>query len=336
MVQISSGDMARTYLMQRHTSVLRQTIEKAAAEVTTGQTADLGRHLRGDVGMLAAMDTSLARLDGYRTNTARAAVVAESMQAALSSIDALTDGILPGLLNSATTGWTAATPALAEDARQRFGATVAILNGFVGDRALFSGTQSDTAPLIGADSILQEIESVVGASGAVTVTDVAAAISDWFDDPAGFATFAYRGAAEDPLFPIGEGEAVTLAPRATVEALRDTLKGLATASLAGAAGLSLAPETRRGLLTRAGETLMGADSARVTLASDLGIVEARIEAAATRNDATATALQLARSRMVSADPYTAATELEAAQTRLETLFSITARLSRLNLTDFLR
>ena len=40
--------------------------------------------------------------------------------------------------------------------------------------------------------------------------------------------------------------------------------------------------------------------------------------------------------MTEADPYRTATDLQAAQTRLETLYVLTARLSRLNLTEYLR
>ena len=40
--------------------------------------------------------------------------------------------------------------------------------------------------------------------------------------------------------------------------------------------------------------------------------------------------------MTEADPYRTATDLQAAHTRLETLYVLTARLSRLNLTEYLR
>ena len=55
-----------------------------------------------------------------------------------------------------------------------------------------------------------------------------------------------------------------------------------------------------------------------------------------RNQAELLSLELAQSDLVGADPYRLATELEAVQTNLEMLYSITARLSRLNLTDFIR
>ena len=40
--------------------------------------------------------------------------------------------------------------------------------------------------------------------------------------------------------------------------------------------------------------------------------------------------------IVAADPYQTAVDLEAAQLQLESLFTITARLSRLTLTEFIR
>jgi flagellar hook-associated protein 3 FlgL len=47
-------------------------------------------------------------------------------------------------------------------------------------------------------------------------------------------------------------------------------------------------------------------------------------------------LEIARADLVAIDPFEAATRMEAAQTQLETLYSVTARLSRLSLVDFLR
>jgi flagellar hook-associated protein 3 FlgL len=40
--------------------------------------------------------------------------------------------------------------------------------------------------------------------------------------------------------------------------------------------------------------------------------------------------------MYQADPYQAATELELAQTQLEAVYTLTARLSRLSLSDYLK
>ena len=56
---------------------------------------------------------------------------------------------------------------------------------------------------------------------------------------------------------------------------------------------------------------------------------------AIRNAAEASALQIARNGLVAADPYDTATAIQAVQTQIETLYTLTARLSRLSLTDYL-
>ncbi len=46
-------------------------------------------------------------------------------------------------------------------------------------------------------------------------------------------------------------------------------------------------------------------------------------------------MEIARTELIGADPYDTATEMEAVQGQLETLYTVTARLSRLSLADFL-
>ena len=82
--------------------------------------------------------------------------------------------------------------------------------------------------------------------------------------------------------------------------------------------------------------VLTSQDALVGLGARLGVSEVRIETVQSRNQAELLSLELAQSDLVGADPYRLATELEAVQTNLEMLYSITARLSRLNLTDFIR
>ena len=68
----------------------------------------------------------------------------------------------------------------------------------------------------------------------------------------------------------------------------------------------------------------------------LGRAEAQIEIASARNSAESTALQIARTGMLAADPYETATKLQETQTQLEMIYSITARMTRLSLVDYLK
>jgi flagellar hook-associated protein 3 FlgL len=86
----------------------------------------------------------------------------------------------------------------------------------------------------------------------------------------------------------------------------------------------------------AGERVMTGNDSLIQLAAKIGTSEARIDTALSRNAAEKLTLEIATAELVQSDPFTLATELEAVQTNLETLYAVTARLSRLNLTDFIR
>ena len=58
--------------------------------------------------------------------------------------------------------------------------------------------------------------------------------------------------------------------------------------------------------------------------------------ASARNGAETSALEIARTDILAIDPYRTATELQSTETRLETLYTLTARLSRLSLSEYLR
>ena len=88
----------------------------------------------------------------------------------------------------------------------------------------------------------------------------------------------------------------------------------------------IAPDERREILLSAAEHVF----------TDLGYAEARIEDSKVRQEAEASSLEIARNTLLGVDPFDVATRLTDAQQRLESLYAVTARLSRLTLSDFLR
>jgi flagellar hook-associated protein 3 FlgL len=198
---------------------------------------------------------------------------------------------------------------------------------------VFSGLATDTPPLGSAEDLLSALETA--ATGATTAGQVAAAVANWFADPAGYAAF-YQGGLALTGTPIAPGETAEATTTALDPAIRDTLAGLAMAALVDRGILTGNPEEQARLVERAGQELQGSQDARVTLAARIGSLEARVEAARTRNAAEATALGVLRSEIGSVDPYEAATRLESARAQLESLYLVTARVARLSLVDFLR
>ena len=228
--------------------------------------------------------------------------------------------------------------AAAFDARQKLHSAVSALNVRVGDRYLLSGTATDAKPLSGAQDILDALGTAI--TGQVTASGVITAIASWFDAPAGgggYLDTVYGGSAT-PLAPfaIGSEEEASMAITASDTTLRATLKGLALAAMVAEGALPGDDVGRALMVKTAGQILMTANTDLATLRGNLGSVEGHINDIATRNQAESSSLEIARSDIVAADPFATANKLEAVKTRLETLYTLTARLSRLSLADYLR
>lgn len=334
---MSIGDLAQSYQMRRNNLQLKEQMVRLAQEMTTGVTADLAGAVSGDFMALAGIDRSLRTLDAYRSATSEASLFATTMQAALSAVQDIPGQIGPTLLSAATSSNPAQVGATTADARQKFLGAVATLNVQVGDRFLFAGKTTDVRPLADGKDMLAAL--VTATASALTAADVALAVDTWFDAApggGGFLDVAYFGSAS-PLAPfrLGEDETAELAVTATDPALRDLLKGLAMASLV-AEGVLSASNAERSLLVRtAGERVLGADGTMAVLRARVGTVEGHVDQIAVRNSAETTALRIARNAIVAADPYETASALEAVTAQMETLYTLTARLSRLRFSDYL-
>lgn len=330
----SFGDLAHLFQRSRQMSGLKERIARTGTELTTGLVQDSSRHLTMRTQGLAALETTLKQLDAFSRAAKDTGLRLGAATAALDVIEGQASDLSVELLKVTPTSSTASLSALSRDASERFSSAVEILNTRLAGQSLFAGAAVDQTALRPADEILGALETVL--AGAFSAADVDAAVSNWFDDPAGFAAFAYLGGA--PVQPIAVSSADRTAPSVTAldEGLRDTLKGLATAALLDRGILPGNAEAKAQLAFRAGERLFGSLPGLTALGADLGYQAARADAALSRNQAETSALQMARADMIGADPFVAATELEEAQTQLESVFAITARMSRLNLMDFLR
>lgn len=335
---ISVGDMARVFQMRHQSGALRQEAARLTSELTTGQKQDTGAALRGDFSTLAGIDGSLSALSAYKSATTEATLVADTMQTVLTGIRALTSRGGPALLSIAETDSATTVTARSGDARQSFLATIALLNTSSGGRFAMAGAASDQMPVASGSDMLGWLrEAVDGETGA---TGIVAKLDAWFDAPAGeggYLDLAYRGSTEaiGPI-PLGAGETTNLPFTAADPEVRDTLKGLALAALVSD-GLLAGDDIERARLTRiAGQKVMSGDERLIAMQTRLGMQEQTIAVATSRNAAETTALTTARAGLAEADPYETATALEAVRNQIETLYTVTARMSRLSLTNFLK
>jgi flagellar hook-associated protein 3 FlgL len=335
MTSTSIGDMAHTFMLRRQTVALKQEAQIAGTELATGRTADAAQHLRGDVMRLSGIETSLTRLSAFQVATNDAAITTSSMQQVLANVDQMTQTLGSTLLNAGTMGEAGTLSAFLQDADQRFQSVVASFNTRLGEGSLFAGVATDGPALADTDTILQTLEVAISAAGAVTATEIEAAVTTWFEDPAGFDTIGYIGGNATSAQVISAEDKVNIGFTARDPAIRDTLMALSLASLMHRGNVTSSGSVQADLTRRSGELLVQSHSDRATLAGRIGIAEARIEEASTRNETERSALQMLQSNVLGVDPFEAATRMESAQDQLETLYAITARLSRLSLVDFL-
>jgi flagellar hook-associated protein 3 FlgL len=329
------GDRALTGLLRTGTLEAKVEMSRHARELATGTSAAPGRHLKGDLSAISAIDARLAALAGHTQVTRAAALQFEAMQAAFDRLATSGDALGGQLRIALQSNITGALQAGAGQARVSFDEAVATLNLQVAGRSIFAGTAPEGPALAPAPEIMDALQAAT--AGATDVPALVQAVRDWFADPAGFAQAAWRGgpAQTAPLRLSPEVAApppeTALAPEITAQ-----LAALALGALVGTAPQAASPEGRAALAAASADALVSAQGGLIALQARTGLAEARVARAEAANGAEAAALGLARAEVLGVDPFEAATRLQEAQGRIEALYTLTARLSRLSLLEYLR
>lgn len=327
-----TGDMAMTTLLSRHSHNLRTELQTRLAEVSSGLKSDLTTAVGGDFSALAAMDHSLQRLQGYAANTNEAGLFLDVVQNALDLVSLSASTLATDTLQTVGLSNQPDLGVLSNDARRTFETSIAALNTRFTDKAVFSGVSSDTTPVPDAETILSSLQTAT--ASATTVNDVLVAVNDWFMGATGYEA-AYAGGSPRSDVPVAPGETADLSVTALDPVFRATLRDIATLALLERGVLAGDNAARTELARSAGEGLMSSSASRSQLMARVGSTQAQIAAASTRNGAEETALGIAKAGIVAADPYEAATQLQDLQSRLEALYLITARVSRLSLSEYI-
>ncbi|MDO6458847.1 flagellin [Celeribacter halophilus] len=332
---ISFGDMATSIRNMRVTTQTKLDLEKYGSEVASGEKYDLSASVSGDFSPLASIERSLRTLQSYDLAIKEADLFATTVQSSLGSISEHVEELSSVLLTASTNGDATSVSVAGTDARTRFDAVVSTLNTRIGNRSLFSGAATGETALISADEIMNDLVAAV--AGSSSFSDVEAIVDDWFmSSSGGFEMIAYQGSdiALSP-FALGEHETVRVDFSANDASIRETLKGLALAALVDEGVLEGSVSEQSSLLQSAGETLMGVQAGLADLRAQVGAVEARIEEASLSNSAMTFSYETAKSEIVSADAYETASMLTQTETQLQLIYTLTARMSRLSLSDYI-
>lgn len=333
----SIGDLSRSYQLRLGQYGLKTRLDRLTQEVMTGIKSDIPKALGGDVSGIAHIDSRLKMLATFQQNASEAHGRFAGMQAAVEQIQTLVEDLGPKLLSEPNILSEGDLRARTADITRSFRLMFNTLNTNIGGRFLFAGSRADTAPLGSFDAMLAELGNVT--AGATTAADIASSIDAWFDAPAGAGGFAdtiYMGAhTGSTQFSVSPDHQTGSPLTANAAELRDTLKGMAIMAHASAAGAAIDEATLRELFSEAGARLVKATAGLTHAQADLGQRQAVVTQAQTRNAAEVATLSIARLNLIGADPYETATALQETETGIQSLYALTARLSRLTLTDYM-
>lgn len=334
MTMTGLGDLAQGYLLRNRTAGIKQEINRLTAELTSGQVSDVRDRLDGNLSFLTDVERRSTVLDSYGIATAEAAHFSSAMQLALSAFSGTTQDLSGALISAGSSATGSSASDVASQSRGALESLFSTLNSEVSGRSLFAGDATNTRPLADVGNVLADLTTAL--AGASTPADILTQTIAWFDDPAGYAASAYQGSA-DPLsdFAVSPDETVTLDLRATDAGLTRALASVAAAALADDPSFGLTSSDQAELFSLSGQDLLTGQDALVELQASVGIVEARIDKSAARNAAILTSLNLARNSLLEADPFETATKLEEAQFQLQSLYSVTVRMSQLSLVNYL-
>lgn len=330
------GDMRQHLLSTRHNTFLKNELNTLVQELTSGTKTDLTSHLGGDQTNLAGLDRQLQILGKFEQSNAETGQFLSMMQSALSGIHNQRETASTALLTINHSSSMSQIENVADVARSSFKATVQTLNLRSGDRAMFGGNDLESNPLADPEIMMTALQNAV--AGLTSETDVDTAIDAWFDSPGGgFETVGYIGDSTGYLSRLsGVGQTVEIGVRADDQPIRDTLKALAKGALSGDPILNLGAEARKNLQEQAGVDLLTQASEITGLQARIGYAEQQIEQATVQISTQTSSYRIARNELVSADPFETASRLQSVQLQLETHYTLTARLSSLSLTEYLR
>lgn len=328
------GDLAQGFALRRENTALKQRMQALSQELASGLASNVTEHLSGDFTRLSDVQHKLRLSETYARGADQGRTETAVMQLALETVQTTAEGLSQAALTFGSSAGAAGIDSLAGEARAALGTLVSALNSHVGGRTLFSGDEVSQAPLSSSGDFLTALQTAV--AGAASSADVTTALDTFFDPGGGFDTLIYQGGTgARNAYALGEGESVTLDLKADDPAFRHLLKQVAIASVLDDPGITLTTGEQVELAAQAGVALLTSQTAVTNIRADLGFAEGRIERATTRLAAERASLSLVQSELLAVDPYETGTELQQVQLQLETLYTITSRMSRLNLVNYL-
>ncbi|MEX6504985.1 flagellar hook-associated family protein [Jiella sp. M17.18] len=316
-------------------------------EVTTGRLDDVGLSLGGRTSQTVSLRSQQTIVDKQRDANSVLTQRFDIMQTSLQSIADTGNTLLSSLIANGTsdTG-TAATEQQAMSSLQQM---VGALNTSSGTRFLFSGAASDQQTLKFSDFVGSGAQSSVASalSNFMTtngISDMSQMTDSQLDSflNGDFAnlfsgsnwTANWSNADDTPVYnKISDSETINTSYSANDEAFRNIAKAYVMMSSLNSSGMS--DSARQLLSNRATQSLSQGLSQMTTLQAQIGGSQQRLDATDAQLKSRSNVLTLSISSMEEVDPYEASTRVTNLTNLLEASYSLTARISKLSILNYI-
>lgn len=331
-----STELARMQMLQRQTIDSRNSLDRAAKEMSTGLKADRFKATGGNLARLFTVERMLERNTAYQHTITMTELRIDVMQEGLGRILDWAGSLAVDLTGSTGIGDLNSSMIHARAARGAFIDTVATLNGQINGQSLYAGVATDGPALARGEDMLAQLNTLV--AGAATAADAVAIVEGYFQPPAGdFFASGYLGSTIDvQAAEVGEGERLDYAVRADAAELVATLRGLALGAVVADGLFAGSVPDRLEVLSESGRQLLNAKEGMLDLRARVGVSQFALESAKAQRISERETYSMARARIVATDPYEAASAFQALQAQLDTVFTVTARLSTLRFSNYMR
>lgn len=334
MKPLALGDMARSHSLRQNSNTVKRQMISLQHELISGQVNDKMRHTGGDAALLNSLQRSISVSKTNQTNTVAIGTFLNAQQEALNRVSDITKDkaaylIRPELFSTddRLSGAVDRTDAALRD-------ITTLLNSSLGGKSIFAGRNSDRAALRDVDGMISSIVSTIPTGADYQTIDQI--VSDWFAPGGTFELEGYLGGPEKAeVISLGDGYNLRLDLTASDTAIRTILAELTKGAVLKQGLLSDQPDQQRLLLSNIGANLFSAASALQLTQERLGIKQAYTEQARTEAEASHTSSQIALNELLAVDEYDVASRLQDAMARLDKIYLMTARLSRLSLSEYL-
>lgn len=328
---LNSPDALLQTGLSRQIALLRTQLDRSSIEMVTGRREDVLRSVRGDNDVLLR---ARAAVDSAQPEQARLSVLEGRYRTAASALETVRE-----LTGEASRAAQAAGDIAAGVDADRFAATEArsaIASAFstfeasFGGRSLFGGDLGSGRVLADVTQLFAEVQTLI--AGLTDPGDVEAAIAAYFAPGGGFEGSIYSGGDPLPSPELENGRTLTTLPTADGQTQRDLFRGLTMVVF----NQQVAVDQRGAFLRDASEVIETAREAMVADEASIGLSLNTIEAESDRQKDVLFNAELTIDNLIGRDPFDAATETQSLEARLQAAYTVTARLSSLRLTNFLR